>query len=138
MSPNKTADARFSIPLSEVVDRISILRLKVRRLADQRKQQAALWLEALEEQWQAAGQLPPDELPGFARLCRIHEQLWEVEDRLRKAETERRFGQEFIQNARAVYQLNDQRAAIKQAFDHHLASTLTDPKDWCLPTVGLE
>ena len=97
----------------DVLDRITILEIKVARIpnADKRAH-AAKELEVLEHSW-AAARLPP-ELPERALLTQVNIQLWEVEDRLREREAAQDFGPEFVSEARSVYQINDRRAALKR------------------------
>ena len=63
-------------------------------------------------------------------LQAINTQLWDVEDALRLLEAEQRFDQEFIRLARSVYQLNDQRAALKRQINNACGSTLVEEKSY--------
>jgi predicted nucleic acid-binding Zn-ribbon protein len=48
------------------------------------------------------------------KLKEVNEKLWKIEDDLRKLEKEQRFDEEFIELARNVYIVNDERAKIKK------------------------
>ena len=48
------------------------------------------------------------------QLKKINEDLWKIEDKLRKLEKEQKFDDEFIDLARSVYIKNDERAKIKK------------------------
>jgi hypothetical protein len=63
-------------------------------------------------------------------LKRVNEALWEIEDAIREQEAARDFGPEFIRLARAVYQRNDERAAIKREINHALDSDLVEEKSY--------
>jgi hypothetical protein len=54
--------------------------------------------------------------------------LWTVEDRLRRHERDGDFGDEFIQQARSVYKLNDRRSSIKRAINDLCAAPHTELK----------
>lgn len=49
-----------------------------------------------------------------SELKTVNQQLWTIEDALRLAEQAARFDDEFVQLARQVYLLNDQRSRIKK------------------------
>ena len=63
-------------------------------------------------------------------LQAVNTELWNVEDALRQLEAEQRFDQMFIELARSVYQLNDQRAAIKRQINEACGSTLLEEKSY--------
>ncbi len=116
------------VPLGDVVDKITILRLKVARLErPEARAAAALELQALEARW-AAAEHPS--LETFAELQEVNTRLWEVEDQLRRHEVDRDFGPKFIARARSVYLLNDQRAALKRAVNDDLGSELIEQKQY--------
>ena len=117
----------------EVIDKITILRLKEKRL----KRQKALAnvrreLQALEAMLNEVG--PALRIDGMIVLTdalqAINTQLWDVEDSLRLLEAEQRFDQEFIRLARSVYQLNDQRAALKRQINEVCGSPLLEEKSY--------
>ena len=115
----------------ELIDKITILRLKDQRL--QRPEAIAnvrRELQALEAVLKDAGpSLSVDSLlPLTEALLAINSQLWDVEDALRLLETDKRFDQEFISLARSVYQLNDQRAALKRQINETCGSSLLEEK----------
>jgi hypothetical protein len=63
-------------------------------------------------------------------LERVNAQLWDIEDRIREHEAQRRFDAGFIELARAVYMLNDERAAIKRRINLKLDSALVEEKSY--------
>jgi hypothetical protein len=114
-----TVEAPCSV--GDLLDRITILRIKVRRCAPEQSANVAGELGALARLWAT-------EEPEMAELARVNEALWEVEDRLRVAEAAGSFGDAFIADARSVYRLNDRRAALKRALNLRLGSTLIEEK----------
>jgi hypothetical protein len=65
-----------------------------------------------------------------ANLTRVNERLWVVEDEIRDEERARRFGEKFIELARAVYVINDERAAIKKRINTALGSSIVEEKSY--------
>ena len=116
-------------PLGDVVDRLTILRLKREHARDDdvRARVVAL-LEALGSAWREAALPPWDELPETAPLAAVNAALWAVEDALRDHEARGDFGAEFVERARSVYRWNDRRAALKAEIDRRLGSSLHEPK----------
>lgn len=64
-----------------------------------------------------------------ALVC-TNQELWHVEDELRLIEETQQFDEHFIQLARSVYRLNDQRARLKKEMNNHLSSELTEEKSY--------
>lgn len=65
------------------------------------------------------------------KLQEINTNLWEIEDALREYETQQNFGSQFIELARSVYKLNDERARIKKTINQSLGSELIEEKSYC-------
>ena len=121
------------VPLSpgELLDKITILRIKAQRIQDAGKLgNIRRELVVLEQHWsQAVGatiELAGDE----AALARVNTELWEIEDRIREHEAQRRFDAGFVELARAVYLRNDERAAIKQRINLKLKSAIVEEKSY--------
>lgn len=116
------------VPVGDLFDRITVLRLKRDRIADPAKQAAvAAYLSRLE---QAAEAVPPSaELTALvAALQAVNAELWDIEDAKRRHEAEQRFDDAFVQLARRVYLRNDDRAAIKRAIDGLTGSGVIEVK----------
>ena len=121
------------VAAGELIDKITILRLKEERL--QRQEALAnvrRELQALEAVLnEAVPALSTDEvIPLTDALQAINTQLWDVEDGLRLLEAEQRFDQELVALARSVYQLNDQRAALKRQINETCGSSLLEEKSY--------
>lgn len=117
------------VPLSEVIDRLTILELKRQHAPDpERLARVEAWASALRAAWARAGLPDPTELAEHAALSEVNAALWAVEDRLRAREATGDFGPGFVQDARSVYRLNDERARIKAHLDARLGSSLVDVK----------
>lgn len=122
---------KVELPLAEVIDKITILRIKAARIADPaRLVNVRAELRTLEDTWAAEGSVPLAALEGLAELQAVNERLWDVEDALRLLERDQRFDAEFIELARSVYILNDERAAWKRRINDRLGSRLVEEKSY--------
>jgi uncharacterized protein DUF6165 len=121
------------VPLSpgELLDKITILRIKVVRITDPAKvANVRLELELLEKTWRDAGCAVFDVARDERALQAVNERLWDVEDLIRDKEAKQTFDREFIDLARAVYVSNDERAAIKKRINLQLGSRLVEEKSY--------
>jgi hypothetical protein len=122
---------RVEVPLGDVVDRATILEIKVERLArPEGIANAVAELAALDAAWSAEELPPMRELPHWTELSRVNRALWDVEDRLRDCERDGRFDGGFVALARSVYRLNDERAEYKRAINLELGSRLVEEKSY--------
>jgi predicted nucleic acid-binding Zn-ribbon protein len=64
------------------------------------------------------------------QLREVNQKLWKIEDRLRVLEREQRFDNEFIELARSVYILNDQRSEIKRKINEETNSIYKEVKTY--------
>jgi len=121
------------VPVSwgELLDKITILEIKSRRIADTAKREnVERELAALNGVVTEAGSLPPAAQPVIDRLRGVNESLWDIEDEIRDCERRKDFGTRFIELARAVYHTNDQRAAFKRDLNDLLGSELVEEKSY--------
>ena len=120
------------IPMSwgEVIDKITILEIKVERLpAEAARANAARELKLLTAI--AAPMLAKTEITGLAdRLKALNEALWDIEDRIREHERRSDFGADFVALARSVYHRNDERGKIKREISLALGSGLIEEKSY--------
>jgi hypothetical protein len=116
------------ISAGELVDKITILRIKVARLEGAKRLNVASELASLEAV--AARALPASNtLTAItAALRAVNEQLWEIEDRIRSLEVSKTFDGAFIETARAVYLKNDERYRLKQEINQLVGSTIIEEK----------
>ena len=62
------------------------------------------------------------------QLVKINTKLWNLENAKRAAEKTGEFGEKFINDARNVYKLNDERAKSKLAINETLGSNIKEVK----------
>ena len=121
------------VPLSpaELLDKITILRIKVARIQDAAKlANVKLELSLLEQTWKDCGGAAHDVALDEHALQNVNERLWGIEDRIREKEARQTFDRDFIELARAVYICNDERAAIKKRINLQLGSRLVEEKSY--------
>jgi len=121
------------VPLSpgELLDKITILRIKVARIQDAAKlANVKRELTLLEQTWKDSGAAVHDVALDERALENVNERLWDIEDRIRDKEAHQTFDREFIELARAVYICNDERAAIKKRINVQLGSSLVEEKSY--------
>lgn len=115
-------------PVGDVLDRLTILSIKLDRAPADRAGNVRAERDALRSAWLAAGLPTPEETPEYAELLAVNIALWDVEDRLRASEARADFGPAFVADARAVYRTNDRRAALKRAVNLRFGSALVEEK----------
>ena len=122
------------VPLSpaELLNKITILRIKVARIQDAAKlANVKRELALLEQTWKDSGAAAVHDVALDERaLENVNERLWDIEDRIRDKEARQTFDREFIELARAVYICNDERAAIKKRINLLLGSSLVEEKSY--------
>ena len=121
------------VPISpgELLDKITILRIKVARISDAAKlANVRLELDLLERTWRDGGCAAFDVAQDERALQQVNERLWDIEDRIRGKEAKQTFDREFIELAREVYISNDERAAIKKRVNVKLGSRLVEEKSY--------
>lgn len=126
-----TDDILVPISPGELLDKITILRIKAARILDAGKlANVRLELELLERTWRGSRFAGGDVAREEHALQEVNERLWDIEDRLREREARQIFDREFIELARAVYHTNDERAAIKRRINVALGSRLVEEKSY--------
>lgn len=122
------------ISVGELYDKITILQVKSKRLADPAKlTNVQRELDDLQRIAQEKIETNPvfdrNELDRLtAELCAINAELWDIEDGKRAAESRKSFDEAFIRLARDVYLKNDLRAAIKRKINDLTGSTIVEEK----------
>ena len=120
------------VPISpgELLDKITILRIKSARMSDATKvANVRLELSLLEKTWREA--VGSTDVSAEERgLQAVNERLWVIEDDIRDKERAQAFDARFIELARAVYIENDERAAIKKRINVKLGSRIVEEKSY--------
>jgi Family of unknown function (DUF6165) len=123
----------IKVPISpgELLDKITILRIKSQRMSDPQKvQNVSVELAALQETWSNSAYAHIDIAADIDALQTVNERLWVIEDDIRDKERAQAFDAEFIRLARAVYVENDERATIKRRINVTLGSSIIEEKSY--------
>lgn len=119
------------VSYGELIDKITILEIKSRRITDAAKlANVRNELDLLNATWAGDTASRTDISGERARLLAVNELLWDIEDRIRLKERAQAFDAEFIELARAVYFRNDERAAFKREINLKLGSQLVEEKSY--------
>jgi len=121
------------VPVSpgELLDKITILRIKSARMSDPAKlANVRVELDALELTWRGSGAAAAASKDDETALQQVNEALWEIEDLIRGKEFAQQFDARFIELARSVYTTNDQRAEIKKRINNALGSRIVEEKSY--------
>lgn len=132
MSHNpEAAPILIEVGPGELIDKITILRIKSERMEDAAK------LRNVRHELDVLTRARADNLPDSPDLRRleaalkaVNEALWEIEDDIRRCEAEGDFGARFIELARSVYKQNDKRAALKKDINLLTGSAIVEEKSY--------
>lgn len=117
------------ISLGELVDKISILKIKLSNITDPAK-----LLHVKKEEEILMKQLTSFHLTGIdvhlQQMIEVNSKLWKIEDDIRDKERDKKFDNEFIELARAVYVTNDERFNRKNRINQEYQSQIVEVKSY--------
>ena len=120
---------RVPISWGELIDKITILEIKLERLnAPRARKNAAHELALLQAELTTDAPAPLAALRDALGLT--NRRLWDIEDAIRRKEAAQAFDAEFIELARAVYHSNDERSRIKRTINDLLGSDIIEEKQY--------
>ncbi len=120
--------------LGELIDKISILEIKIDKIEDKTNKE-----EITKEYTSLTNALTKIKLSSNERtrindfiikLKEINIRLWNVENEKRLAEKNKNFDKKFIEHARNVYKLNDERAKVKRQVNESFGSNIKEVKKY--------
>ena len=119
------------ISAGELVDKITILEIKKEKIKDKDKlADVEKELISLNNTFQKNISQNVDLKNMIKNLKDINLKLWDIEDGKREAEKNKKFDDKFIELARNVYKLNDERAKIKLKINQFLGSNIKEVKSY--------
>ncbi|MDA0821309.1 MAG: DUF6165 family protein [Proteobacteria bacterium] len=122
---------QIDVSYGELLDKISILEIKLERMIDPEKlANVSQELAILTHAWMNSGVDRCAVENERLILQTINETLWAIEDDIREKEAQKLFDQEFIVLARRVYKTNDERARLKRVINEKLGSSLKEEKSY--------
>jgi len=123
-------DILVPISVGELMDKLTILEIKSERINNPSQ------LNNIVQELEALRAVPLGDIDCTmldklkAELKRVNARLWDVEDAIRDCDARGDFGGSFIELARAVYRLNDERARLKKAINLASGSRLFEEKSY--------
>ena len=124
---------KINIPVSvgELIDKITILEIKLERIKDKEKiknvKKEYIELKNIENDLKKSKDF---EEKYFSKLKQVNIQLWNTEDEIRIFEKNKNFDDKFLNLARSVYRLNDERSVLKRKINLEYGSEYIEEKDY--------
>ena len=109
------------ISKGELIDKITILEIKDDKITDPEQ------LKNVRHELETIRKLEFP-TPVKEKLMDVNRKLWDVEDDLRVLEKKEKFDDEFVQKARSVYKLNDERSRLKKIINIEEGSNIVEEK----------
>ena len=119
------------ISAGELLDKISILEIKLNKIKDKENlQEINKEYISLNDTKKSHLEITPDIQNLINQLKDVNIKLWSIEDEKRICEKNKDFGKKFIELARNVYINNDRRAKIKSKINKLLGSNIKEVKEY--------
>ena len=127
----KKEDITIPVSSGELIDKISILKIKRKKIINKSKlQNINHELSLLNKIYKNNFKKNKKILLYEKKLIKINKKLWDVEDKIRLLESKKNFNQKIINLARAVYINNDERSEIKKKINKLTGSHLIEEKSY--------
>jgi len=128
---NKTKKILTEISPGELLDKISILEIKLEKVKDKNSQEEIKKEYKILKEIQTNSIKMTDKIKNLVQSVKnVNIELWDIEDKLRIYEKNRDFGKNFIDLARGVYFKNDERAKLKNEINKILKSNIREIKQY--------
>jgi len=119
---------QIEISIGEIVDKLSILKIKKDNIFDQVK------LSNIIKEFNYLYEVVFNQLQiqfiDYNKLVEVNKLLWKIEDNVRDKEHKKEFDKEFVELARSVYITNDRRANIKKEINIKYNSLFIEEKSY--------
>ena len=118
------------VSVGELIDKLSILQVKKTKITNEEK------LDYINKEFELLYNLSSVYLNDkqletlYHILVKTNSKLWGIEDKLRVLESEKNFGDEFIELARKVYFTNDERFRLKNEINLITDSEIREVKEY--------
>ena len=119
------------ISAGELLDKITILEIKIDKIKNEDDKKEVL------KEYKSLKKIQEDNIKFNEEIKKLYNdlkqtnsKLWEIEDKLRVFEKEKKFDNEFIKLARGVYFNNDDRSKIKLKINKLLKSNIREVKQY--------
>ena len=120
---------KIEVSIGEVVDKITILKIKKENVSDSIK------LKYINEELDILSRALADEnieVPNelIEELQGVNQLLWDTEDIIRDKEKTQTFDEEFVTHARRDAEYNDMRFLVKNKINNHCDSKIKEQKSY--------
>ena len=128
---NKSKKILSEISAGELLDKISILEIKLEKIKDKNS------LDEIDKEYKILKNAQNSNIEItdkieklFKEIKEVNTNLWDIEDKLRICEKNKDFGKNFTELARKVYLNNDKRSKIKLQINKILGSNIREIKQY--------
>ena len=132
---------KVEVSNGDLLDKISILEIKLNKFADGPKKmnvdrELKMLMDSVSELSVFVDSHIENSLyelmvgDDYKALLEVNSALWIIEDKIREKEAAQQFDKEFVELARSVYLVNDERAAIKKRINEESLSLLVEEKQY--------
>ena len=119
---------KIEVSNGEIADKLTIIEIKLEKIKDPAK--LANLRNEYEVVSQAMSTIMNKSHPLYRQLYEINTRLWVIEDHIRDLERAKDFTDDFVQTARSVYFINDDRSEIKRKINEATGSKLFEEKSY--------
>ena len=128
---NKSTRVLSEISPGDLLDKISILEIKLEKVKDKDRQKKIKNEYDILKKVQNSSIEMSDKIKDLYRsVSNVNIKLWDIEDKIRICEQNKDFGKNFIELARGVYFNNDKRAELKNEINEILKSNIREIKQY--------
>ena len=128
---NKSKKILSEISAGDLLDKISILEIKLEKIKDKASQEEINKEYKILKEVQNSNVEITEKLKTLLKeIKEVNLNLWNIEDKLRICEKNKDFGQNFIELARSVYLNNDKRSKIKSKINEVSGSNIKEIKQY--------
>ena len=128
---NKCKKILTEISPGELLDKISILEIKLKQIKDKNSlEEVKKEYKILKETQNSSIELTGRIKELFDSIKEVNLVLWRIEDDVRLCEKNKDFGKNFIKLARAIYFNNAKRSDIKSEINKTLGSNINEVKQY--------
>jgi len=128
---NESKKILSEISAGELLDKISILEIKLKKIKNTES------LKEINKEYNILKKVKDSNIilnketkNLYVQIKIVNENLWDIEDKLRICEKDKKFDKTFIDLAREVYFNNDKRAKIKNQINNLLGSNIKEIKEY--------
>ena len=120
-----------SISIGELIDKITILEIKLEKINESdKKQNIKHELDLLNSKYIKIKELNKEIENYFKQLKEINLELWDIEESIRDCERRNNFDSVFVELSRKIYIKNDLRFEIKNKINKKFSSEIVEEKSY--------